>query len=58
MSTAESPHLASGHDLVFSDWNAVTERVMAMMTAHLPIAHGTLLDATCGTGARVWVAQP
>ena len=42
MSTDESPHVASDHDLVFSDWNAVTERVMAMMNAHLPIAHGTL----------------
>jgi SAM-dependent methyltransferase len=42
--------MASEHDLVFRDWNAVTERVMSMMDAHLPIAHGTLLDATCGTG--------
>jgi SAM-dependent methyltransferase len=50
MSTDESPHTASDHDLVFSDWNAVTERVMSMLNAHLPIAHGTLLDATCGTG--------
>ena len=50
MSTDESPHMASDHDLVFSDWNAVTERVMSMMNAHLPIARGRLLDATCGTG--------
>jgi SAM-dependent methyltransferase len=50
MSTDESPYMASDHDLVFRDWNAVTERVMSMMDAHLPIAHGTLLDATCGTG--------
>ena len=50
MSAAEGPRMAADRDLVFADWDAVTERVMSMMNAHLPIPNGTLLDATCGTG--------
>lgn len=50
MSAGEDQRMPADHDLVFADWNAVTERVMSMMSAHLPTAHGTLLDATCGTG--------
>ena len=50
MSAGEGPRMAADRDLVFADWDAVTERVMSMMNAHLPIPNGTLLDATCGTG--------
>jgi SAM-dependent methyltransferase len=50
MSTDESPTAAADYDLVFADWDAVTERIVAIMNAHLPVAHGTLLDATCRTG--------
>jgi ubiquinone/menaquinone biosynthesis C-methylase UbiE len=42
--------MAADHDLVFADRDAVTARVGAMMSAHLPRARGTLLDAACGTG--------
>jgi SAM-dependent methyltransferase len=41
---------AADHDLVFANWDAMTERVMSIMSAHLPVADGTLLDATCATG--------
>ncbi len=41
---------AADHDLVFADWQGMTERVMAIMSAHLPVAGATLLDATCATG--------
>ena len=46
MSAGEGPRMAADRDLVFADWDAVTERVMSMMNAHLPIPNGMLLDAT------------
>jgi SAM-dependent methyltransferase len=50
MSADESERSAADHDLVFADWDANTARVTSIMNAHLPVAHGTLLDTTCGTG--------
>jgi SAM-dependent methyltransferase len=35
---------------VFADWDANTERLISIMSAHLLVALGTLLDATCRTG--------
>jgi SAM-dependent methyltransferase len=50
VSEPESARAAADHDLVFADWDANIERVVSIMSAHLPVARGTLLDATCGTG--------
>jgi SAM-dependent methyltransferase len=50
MNTDAGARMAADQDLVFADWDAVTARVGSMMSAHLPMARGTLLDATCGTG--------
>jgi 2-polyprenyl-3-methyl-5-hydroxy-6-metoxy-1,4-benzoquinol methylase len=50
MSPDEGARAAADHNLVFADWDAHTERVISIMSAHLPVARGTLLDATCGTG--------
>jgi SAM-dependent methyltransferase len=50
MSEDEGTIAAADYDLVFADWDAVTERIVAIMNAHLPVARGTLLDATCRTG--------
>lgn len=50
MSGADPARAASDYDLVFADWNGMTERVMSIMSAHLPVAAGTLVDATCATG--------
>lgn len=50
MSGADTARAAADHDLVFADWHGMTERVMSIMSAHLPVARGTLVDATCATG--------
>jgi 2-polyprenyl-3-methyl-5-hydroxy-6-metoxy-1,4-benzoquinol methylase len=46
----DGTRMAADHDLVFADWDANTERLISIMSAHLPVALGTLLDATCRTG--------
>jgi SAM-dependent methyltransferase len=46
----DGPRMAADYDLVFADWDANTERLISIMSAHLPVARGTLLDATCRTG--------
>jgi SAM-dependent methyltransferase len=46
----EGARMAADQDLIFADWDANTDRVMSLMSSHLPVARGTLLDATCGTG--------
>jgi SAM-dependent methyltransferase len=50
VSVDEDARAAADHDLVFADWNAMTERIVAIMRAHLPPPQGTLLDASCATG--------
>jgi SAM-dependent methyltransferase len=46
----EDARAAADHDLVFASWERMTERVMSIISAHLPVAGATLLDATCATG--------
>jgi SAM-dependent methyltransferase len=48
--SAEGDRAAADYDLVFADWHGMTERVMSIMSAHLPVPGGTLVDATCATG--------
>jgi hypothetical protein len=43
----DGPRMAADYDLVFADWDANTDRLISIMSAHLPVARGTLLDATC-----------
>jgi SAM-dependent methyltransferase len=50
VSVTDPVRAASDHDLVFADWDGMTERVLSIMSAHLPAASGTLVDATCATG--------
>ncbi len=50
MNVDEDAQFAADHDLVWADWDVMTDRVMSIMSAHLPIAKGRLLDATCRTG--------
>jgi SAM-dependent methyltransferase len=53
----EGARLAADQDLVFADWDANTERIVSIMNSHLPVARGTLMDATCGTGMACDAAQ-
>jgi cyclopropane fatty-acyl-phospholipid synthase-like methyltransferase len=50
VSTSNPARVAADHDLVFADWHGMTERIMSIMSAHLPVPSGTLVDATCATG--------
>jgi SAM-dependent methyltransferase len=52
------PAVAADYDLIYANWDAQVERLVAIMNGHLPvIPHGRLLDASCGSGLAVDAAQ-
>jgi SAM-dependent methyltransferase len=57
VSSRADAQLAADYDLIFPDWDGMTERVVEIMNGHLPVASGALLDAACGTGMACDAAQ-
>jgi SAM-dependent methyltransferase len=52
------PAVAADYDLIYADWDTQVERLVGIMSGHLPvIPGGRLLDASCGSGLSVDAAR-
>jgi SAM-dependent methyltransferase len=52
------PAVAADYDLIYADWDTQAERLVGIMSGHLPvIPGGRLLDASCGSGLSVDAAR-
>jgi SAM-dependent methyltransferase len=52
------PAVAADYDLIYTDWDTQVERLVGIMSGHLPvIPGGRLLDASCGSGLSVDAAR-
>jgi SAM-dependent methyltransferase len=50
--------VAADYDLIYADWDGQAEKLVQIMNGHLPVVpHGTLLDASCGSGLAIDAAQ-
>ncbi len=52
------PAVAADYDLIYASWDTQVDRLVGILSGHLPvIPGGRLLDASCGSGLSVDAAQ-
>ena len=50
--------VAADYDLIYANWDAQVERLVQIMSGHLPVVpQGRVLDATCGSGLSIDAAR-